>query len=103
MMKRPRTMDHYRELVEQALFDVDELRAAADYDEDGMGEPLGFLDPIERELRQLLKAMTEDSYRFGGGDLAFMPIVDPLNLATLPFKVQLVQINETHTHGLEAD
>ena len=100
-MKRPKTMKDYRLLVEETLFDVDDLRAAAEFDEDDMGGSLGFLDPIERDLRQLLKAMTEGGYRFGGQDLPSMDIVKRLDLATLPFKIQFTQINETHTHGLE--
>ncbi len=103
VMKRPTTMEDYRELIEETLFDAGELRAAADFDEDETGESLGFLDPLEDELRRLLQALTEDSYRFGGQDLAFMPIVSRLGLTALPFKIQLIQINETHVHGLEVD
>ena len=52
-MQRPRTSEEYVELVRQSLLETEELRQAAEYDTDEMAAALGFLDPLEAELRKM--------------------------------------------------
>ena len=101
-MQRPRTPEEYVELVRQSLLEAEELRQAADYDTDEMAAALGFLDPLESELRKLYDAMKDGSYDFADVDLPFMAIVDKQNERVLPFKRMLRLINLTHRQGLDA-
>ena len=101
-MQRPRTPDEYVELVRQSLLEAEELRQAADYDTDEMAAALGFLDPLEAELRKLYDSMEDGSYDFADADLPFMAIVDKQNEQVLPFKRMLRLINLTHRQGLDA-
>ncbi len=101
-MQRPRTPEEYVELVRQSLLEAEELRQAADYDTDEMAAALGFLDPLEIELRKLYDSMKDGSYDFADVDLPFMAIVDKQNERVLPFKRMLRLINLTHRQGLDA-
>ncbi len=69
MDNRPKTAEAYVELVEQALFEVDELRMSAEYDMDSLGEAMGFLDPLEAGIKKLRASMADGGYRFADEDL----------------------------------
>jgi len=101
-MQRPRTPEEYVELVRQSLLETEELRQAAEYDTDEMAAALGFLDPLEAELRKLYDSMKDGSYDFADTDLPLMAIVDKQNERVLPFKRMLRLINLTHRQGLDA-
>jgi hypothetical protein len=101
-MQRPRTSEDYVELVRQSLLEVEELRQAAEYDTDEMSAALGFLDPLEADLRALYASMEDGSYDFADADLPFMAIVDKQNERVLPFKRMLRLINLTHRQGLDS-
>ena len=96
-------MEEYQELIKQALFDVQDLRASVEFDEEFMSEALVFVDPLEAHIRELRQAVTEGNYQFSKQHLPFMPIVYQTPGSLLPFKQLLIQINETHIHGLEAN
>ncbi len=98
---RPRTPEEYVDLVEQALFEIEELRASAEYDMEEMGEALGFVDELEAGVRALLESMRDGSYRFADEDLPFMRLIEPVHESLLPFKSLLKLINETHRQGLD--
>ncbi|HHQ40831.1 MAG TPA: general secretion pathway protein GspF [Chromatiales bacterium] len=99
---RPRTPEEYVDLVEQALFEIEELRASAEYDMEEMGEALGFVDELEAAVRALLESMRDGSYRFADEDLPFMRLIEPVHESLLPFKSLLKLINDTHRQGLDA-
>lgn len=103
MDTRPKTADEYVELINQALFEIDDLRAAVEYDSDSMGGVLAFLDQLDADVRGLKQAMIEGRYQFGGGDLPFMGIVEAQDERILPFKYLLRVINATHKMGLNVD
>lgn len=103
MDTRPKTADEYVELINQALFEIDDLRAAAEYDADSMGGVMEFLDQLDRDVRGLKQAMIEGRYQFGTGDLPFMRIVETYDERVLPFKYLLRVINATHKLGLNVD
>ncbi len=98
---RPRTPEEYVDLVEQALFEIEELRASAEYDMEEMGEALGFVDELEATVRALLESMRDGSYRFADEDLPFMRLIEPVHESLLPFKSLLKLINDTHRQGLD--
>ena len=101
-MTKPRTPEEYVDLVQQALFEIEELRAAAEYDMEEMGEALVFVDELEAGVRALLESMRDGSYRFADEDLPFMAVVERVHESLLPFKSLLRLINETHRTGLAA-
>ena len=103
MIKKPKTVDEYVELVNQAVYEVEELRMAMEYDEDSLGAAASFLDELEEGVRRLKQQMQEGSYRWASGDLPFMVIVEKVDDRLLPFKDLLRLINHTHNTGLEVD
>lgn len=103
MLGRPKTAEEYVDLVDQALFEIEDLRAAAEYDMDSMGAATEFLEDLERDVRALRASMADGSYQFGKQDLAFVKVVAKQDERILPFKQLLLKINETHREGLEVD
>jgi hypothetical protein len=101
MLGRPKTAEQYVDLVDQALFEIEDLRLAAEYDVDSMGEANEFLAELEHEVRKLRNAMADGSYRFGKDDLPFVKVVAHQDERILPFKQLLLKINETHIKGLD--
>lgn len=102
-MQKPRTPEEYVDLVEQALFEIEELRASVEYDLEEMGDAMEFLDVLETGVRQLRQAMADGSYRFADEDLPFMAAVEAASDLVLPFKSLLRLINDTHRSGLAVD
>ncbi len=100
-MDLPKTMEAYRRLVEEALIEVEDLRSSAEYDEgEEWAGVFGFLDDLERSLKDLQRAMDEGTYTFRDEDLPFMRIIAPIDPHMLPFKLLLETINRTHRQGL---
>jgi len=98
---RARSTDEYVRLVEQAIDETFDLRQSIEYDEDYMAEARGFIDQLERSLKDLYQSMKDEKYEFATGELDFMPIVKKYHDGVLPFKFLLKRINETHMKGLE--
>ena len=103
MLGRPKTPEQYVDLVDQAIFEIEDLRLAAEYDMDSMGAATEFLAELEQDLRKLRQSMADGSYRFGKENLAFVRVVEHQDERILPFKQLLLKINETHIKGLGVD
>ena len=103
MLGRPTTAEQYVDLIDQALFEIGDLRAAAEYDTDSMGAASDFLEDLERDVRRLRESMADGSYRFGKEDLPFVRVVEHQDERILPFRVLLLKINETHIKGLQVE
>ena len=101
-MQRPKTIPEYIDLVQQALFETEELRLAMDYDMETSNESAGLAERLTPTIRQLRDDMAEGRYRFENRDLAFMPLINEYQDRLLPFKYLLKIINETHRLGLDA-
>ena len=99
-MRQVDTVENYIELVEQAIFEIEDLRMSAEYDVEEMGDALGFVDDLDRGVRELLTALKDGTHRFGGDDLPFMAIVRQQSDLVLPFKGLLRDINSVHRKGL---
>jgi hypothetical protein len=103
MLGRPKTPEEYVDLVDQALFEIEDLRAAAEYDMESMGAANEFLENLQRDIRKLRESMANGSYQFGKQNLPFVKVVEKQDERILPFKRLLLKINETHIKGLEVD
>lgn len=101
MLGRPKTAEAYVDLVDQALFEIEDLRLSAEYDMDSMGAATEFLAELEQDVRRLRDSMADGSYRFGKEDLPFVKVVAHQDERILPFKQLLLKINETHVNGLD--
>jgi hypothetical protein len=103
-MKNPKTVDEYIDLVHQAVYEVDELRAIVEDDEDRKALILPWVDAMDRELRKMYDDMISGQYQFdpNGPDLPFMDIVKRFG-PHVPFKPLLNVINHTHRFGLDID
>jgi len=100
---RARSVEEFVDMVQQAVFEVEELYMAADFDMGSMGSTANFVDHLDKTLKALLSSMEDGSYHFENKDLPFMPIVEKENEKSLPFKFLLRRINETHRYGLEVE
>lgn len=98
-----RSVEEYVDLVDQAIYETEELRMASEYDMDSMGATAGFVDDLERSLRDLRQSMVEGHYQFENKDLPFMDIVENVSEHFLPFKFMLRRINDTHRFGLDVE
>jgi hypothetical protein len=103
MLGRPKTAEQYVDLVDQAIFEIEDLRLSAEYDMDSLGAATEFLSELERDVRKLRQSMADGTYQFGKENLRFMKVVEPQDERILPFKQLLLKINETHTKGLDVD
>jgi hypothetical protein len=103
MVNRAKTAEEYVDLVKQAIFEVEELRLATEYDMEGMTGAQSFLDELEGQVRQVYNDMAAGTYEFGNEDLPFMRVVEKCDDRLLPFKYLLRQINETHRKGLDVE
>ena len=81
MDTRPKTAEEYVELINQALFEIEDLRAAVEYDAESMGGAVEFLGQLEADVRGLKQAMLDGRYQFGGAELPFMKIVERQEMA----------------------
>jgi len=102
-IQRARSVEEYVDFVKQALYEVEELRVAAEYDMEDLGDSMKFVDELEASVRELYRSMEDGSYRFENEDLPFMAIVERYDTDKLPFRYLLRQINETHRLGLDVD
>jgi hypothetical protein len=98
-MFQPKTLDEYIDLVHQAIYEVDELRACIEDDPEEMERYVPFLDQLDVQLRGLYAEMTGGSYTFPAStDLPFMAIVAQWG-RDIPFRQLLQIINTTHRNG----
>ncbi|MGA7180140.1 MAG: hypothetical protein WBX11_11190 [Thiobacillaceae bacterium] len=100
-MKKPETFDEFMDLVHQAVYEVDELRACIEDDYEEMARYMPFLDGLDTELRKLFDDMTAGKFEdLGmGHDLPYMPILLRFE-RDIPFRDLLRTINQAYREGL---
>lgn len=98
-----RSMAQLKDMIQQVLDELGDLRAAIEYDEEFMDGAMALLEPLEREVQGLNAQIQTSDYQFGGEDLAYMPMVNNADVRLLPFKQLLLWINEVHCQGLPED
>lgn len=102
-MKNAKDFNQLIDFVHEAVYEVDELRACLEHDDDEAASYSPFLNELDTMLRELHTSMTSGSYPGAGqgGDLAFMPIFKK-HERNIPFRELLRAINATHREGYEA-
>ncbi len=101
-MRRARTVEEYVAWLKDALYEVEDMRASIEYDEEGMGASKPYIEEIESCLKELFKLMQSGDYCWNTGDLPYIHVIRELDESVVPFRRLLIQINETHKLGLEA-
>ena len=99
---RARSPHELTEIVNQALDEVEDLRAAIEYDEEFMGESSIIVEPASAGLTRLLSAINNDEYQPGEGDwLRFLEALRDIDQRALPFWPLLQLIVDTHENGYQ--
>jgi hypothetical protein len=99
---RARNADELVEIINQALDEVEDLRAAIEYDEEFKGESSIIIKPVSAGLIRLLSAVNDNSYKPGEGDwLDFLESLRDMDHRAVPFWPLLKQVIETHEQGYQ--
>ena len=99
---RAGSLDELTEIINQALDEVEGLRAAIEYDEEFKGESSIIVEPASAGLTRLLSAINNDDYRPGEGDwLQFLEPLREIDHRAVPFWPLLRIIIETHENGYQ--
>ncbi len=100
-MKRPADIFEYMRLVDDALYEVHDLIAAAEYDD---GDDLSLAgrssSALLFKLNNLNESLAAGEPGFSGADLPFMAIANEQPDHLLLFEPLLKSINETHRQGV---
>ena len=102
-MFEPQTPDDYLDLIDQAVFEIEEAMMAAEYEdvsqEDDLSALLPLLEQLVSELKKLHGAVHAGVHPFGGGqDLPLMAIVRAWK-HRIPVSGLLEAINEVQKKG----
>lgn len=99
---RARSQEEYIYLINQALDEIFDLRAAIEYDEEFMGDAAMIVEPLNEGLTRLLDAVKSGEYRIGeGDDLEFLHVLKNTDHRAIPFWSVLKLILDTHTEGYQ--
>ncbi len=100
---RARNLDELIEIINQALDEVEDLRAAIEYDEEYVGESSIIVEPVSNGLSHLLAAVYNDSYQPGEGNwLDFLDTLRHKDHRAVPFWPLLEIVIETHEKGFKS-
>jgi len=102
-MRRAKSVEEYVALIKDALYEIDEMRAAIEFDEEGMGESPRYITDIEVCLKGVFEDMKTGDYCWNTGDLPYIATIRDLDDGIIPFRPLLIRINDTHKNGLEED
>jgi hypothetical protein len=100
-MYTPTSVDEYLDLIDQAIFEIEDvLMCAADEgDEDWeFSDLLPLYQQLVGELKRLHEAVSGRRHAYGTGDLPFMAIVRR-HQDRIPFSALLEALNRTHLSG----
>jgi hypothetical protein len=102
MIKKASDLNQLIDLVHEAVYEVDELRACLEHDDDEASTYAPYLDSLDRMLRNLHEAMVSGKYAGAGQgeDLSYMPLFKK-HERDIPFRELLRTINATHREGFE--
>lgn len=102
-MPQPETPAEYLELVDQAIFEVEDLVRCAEEEDDGIVEfasRIPVYQDLLAQMRDLRAAVADGSHVFGSKhDLPFMTLVRQ-NRSRIPFYILLGTLNTLHKEGL---
>lgn len=104
MKRLPKTADEFLDLVDEAIYEIDEIMMCAadegDPEDSQYSELLPLFEQIHRELKALHAAVIEGRHVFAdGADLRFMPLMQPWR-ERIPFRDVLETLNQVHKTGV---
>jgi len=101
-MKKAKNLNELIDLVHEAVYEVDELRACLEHDDEEASTYTPYLDKLDAMLRALHESMSSGQYGDAGQgtDLDFMPLFKK-HERDIPFRELLRVINATHREGYE--
>ena len=101
-MKKAKDINQLIDLVHEAVYEVDELRACLEHDDEEASTYTPYLGSLDSMLRALHESMVSGKYGGvgKGEDLAFMPLFKNPE-RSIPFRELLRTINATHREGYE--
>lgn len=101
-MKKAYNLEELVDLVHEAVYEIDELRACLEHDDDEASTYAPYLDTLDKMLRDLHESMMSGQYRGvgQGEDLPFMALFKK-HERNIPFRDLLRVINATHREGFE--
>ncbi len=101
---RARTEQEFIYLINQALDEVFDLRAAIEYDEEFMDNAALIVDPLQEGLSQLLNAVKTGEYTPGKDKhIEFLNVLKNTDHRAIPFWSLLKLILDTHTEGYQGE
>ncbi|MDO9635737.1 MAG: hypothetical protein Q7I95_02155 [Thiobacillus sp.] len=102
-LNKAKDLNELIDLVHEAVYEVDELRACLEHDDEEASIYTPYLDTLDTMLRALHESMASGKYAGAGqgGDLDFMPLFKK-HERDIPFRELLRTINATHREGYEA-
>ncbi len=99
-MQKINSLEEYKDLLKEVLYEIADLRASIEYDEEFSEGIYSFVDDLDSGVNGLLTRIESGDYEFAKGELDFMEIVESAPNHLLPFKSLLKLIESTHQHGL---
>ncbi len=99
-MRPPQTVAEFLDLVDQAIFEMDELAICAEEDlDDEMADLAQPFASISHRLRQLHQQVEQGKHQFAdGNDLPFMPLVRTYR-HVIPIYQLFTLLNQAHRRG----
>ena len=106
MQTFPKTKDDFLDLVDQAIYEVDEIMMCAadegDPEDSQYSAVLPLFEQLRHQLRALHAAVTEGRHVFGdGSELAFTPLVRKWR-DHIPFHDILATLSLAHKAGISS-
>jgi len=102
-MPEPKSPEEFMSLLDDALFEMEELRASVEFEDGGerdLSELVPVFTQIEDGLKQLRSGLADGSRRLGSGqDLPFMGLVHQWKIR-IPVARLIIQVNDLQRRGL---
>ena len=99
-MQKIKSLEEYKDLLKESLYELADLRASIEYDEEFSEGIYSFVNDVESGVKGLLTSIETGDYEFSKGELDFMAVVESAPNHLLPFKSLLKLIESTHNEGL---
>ena len=96
-----KTREQFENMIQDVLDEIDDLKAAIEYDEEFIGDAMNLVGPLEKDIHDLREQVKSGNYEFGcNEDLPFVGRLKTADARLLPFGQLLVWINRVHRDGL---
>ena len=97
---KARDLNELVSLINEAIFEVNDLRAAIEYDEESMNQASIIVEPLSIGLNRLLAAITDGEYQIDNSDwVDFILELKDIDHRAVPCWPVLKLIADTHQNG----